>query len=65
MRRTLLGERFLSRGLFQRAGVSRMLDDLTTGRRDVAYVVWALFTFELWARTFVDRDGAAPVDVAA
>lgn len=65
MRDTLLGDQFLARGLFQRAGVARMLDDLVTGRRDVAYIVWALFTFELWARTFVDRDGAAPATVAA
>jgi asparagine synthase (glutamine-hydrolysing) len=65
MRATLLGDRFLERGLFRRAGVSRMLDDLASGRRDVAYIVWALFTFELWARTFVDRDGAAPATAAA
>ena len=65
MRATLLGDRFIDRGFFRRAGVARMLDDLATGRRDVAYVVWALFTFELWARTFVDRDGAAPATAAA
>ena len=65
MRATLLGDRFIDRGLFQREGVARMLDDLATGRRDVAYIVWALFTFELWARTFVDRDGAAPATAAA
>ncbi|MDQ3698832.1 MAG: asparagine synthase (glutamine-hydrolyzing) [Gemmatimonadota bacterium] len=65
MRRTLLGERFLARGLFDRRGVETVLRDLETGRRDVAYVVWALFTFELWARTFVDADGSAPVRIAA
>jgi asparagine synthase (glutamine-hydrolysing) len=65
MRATLLGERFLQRGFFRRAGVARLLDDLATGRRDVAYIVWALFTFELWARTFVDNNGAAPATVAA
>ena len=65
MHDTLLGDQFLSRGLFRRSGIERMLDDLVTGRRDVAYIVWALFTFELWARTFVDRDGAAPATVAA
>jgi asparagine synthase (glutamine-hydrolysing) len=65
MRATLLGDRFIDRGFFRRTGVARLLDDLATGRRDVAYVVWALFTFELWARTFVDRDGAAPVTAAA
>ena len=65
MRATLLGDRFLERGLFRRSGVTRLLDDLATGRRDVAYIVWALFTFELWARTFVDANGAAPATVAA
>jgi asparagine synthase (glutamine-hydrolysing) len=65
MRATLLGERFLARGLFRRDGVSRMLDDLATGRRDVAYIVWAVYTFEVWARTFIDRDGASPVTAAA
>jgi len=65
MRRTLLGERFEARGLFRRSGIETLLRDLETGRRDVAYVVWALFTFELWARTFIDADGSAPVSIAA
>ena len=65
MRGTLLGETFLQRGLFQRSGVARLLSDLETGRRDVAYIVWALYTFEVWARTFIDRDGAAPNTAAA
>jgi asparagine synthase (glutamine-hydrolysing) len=61
MRQVLLGEQFHSRGLFDRVGVEATLDDLETNRRDVAYTVWALFTFEMWARTFVDADGARPV----
>ena len=65
MRHVLMGERLESRGLFQRKGVEAMLRDLETGRRDVAYLVWALFTFELWARTFLDRDGSAPLSLAA
>ena len=65
MRDVLLGERFLERGLFQHAGVATLLDDLETGRRDVAYIVWALFTFEIWARTFLDRDGRQPVEMGA
>jgi asparagine synthase (glutamine-hydrolysing) len=64
-RATLTSDRFLERGFFRRAGVERMLDDLATGRRDVAYIVWALYTFELWARTFIDHDGAAPASAAA
>jgi len=65
MRDVLLGERMAARGLFVREGVEQLLADLETGRRDVAYIVWALFTFELWARTFVDGDGSAPVAIGA
>jgi asparagine synthase (glutamine-hydrolysing) len=64
--RTILGsEQFAERGLFRPDGIERLLNDLEAGRRDVAYIVWALFTFELWARTFIDRDGSAPIDLAA
>lgn len=62
VRNVLLGERFLSRGLFDVTGVRAALDDLKTGRRDVAYIIWALFTFEVWARTFIDADGDKPLD---
>jgi asparagine synthase (glutamine-hydrolysing) len=65
MLQILLGERFLARGLFRREGVVTLLDDLESGRRDVAYIVWALFTFEIWARTFLDRDGRHPVRLGA
>ena len=65
MRRVLLGDRLAARGLFRREGLATLLDELASGRRDVAYIVWAVFTFELWARTFVDLDGAAPVPLAA
>jgi asparagine synthase (glutamine-hydrolysing) len=65
VRAVVLGDRLTDRGLFRRDGVNRLLEDLDNGRRDVAYVVWALFTLELWARTFIDRDGAAPVELAA
>jgi asparagine synthase (glutamine-hydrolysing) len=65
MRETLLGDRLMDRGLFRREGIARLLDDLETGRRDVAYLVWALFTFEVWARTFLDENGSAPVSLAA
>ncbi|HSJ97732.1 MAG TPA: asparagine synthase (glutamine-hydrolyzing) [Myxococcota bacterium] len=65
MLQILLGERFLARGLFRREGVVTLLDDLESGRRDVAYIVWALFTFEIWARTFLDRDGRHPVQLGA
>jgi asparagine synthase (glutamine-hydrolysing) len=61
MRQVLLGERFHARGLFDRTGVEATLCDLETNRRDVAYTVWALFTFEMWARTFVDAEGTSPI----
>ena len=65
MHASLESERFRSRGLFDAAGVRGLLADLVSGRRDVAYIVWALYTFELWARTFIDADGGAPIDIAA
>lgn len=65
VRAALTSERFRDRGLFHDAGIRALLDDLSSGRRDVAYIVWALFTFELWARTFIDADGAAPIELAA
>ncbi len=65
MRDVLLGERLAARGLFSRMGIEELLADLQSGRRDVAYIVWALFTFEIWARTFVDEDGSAPVPIGA
>ena len=60
IKEVLLGDRLAARGLFHRAGLESVLRDLETGRRDVAYIVWAIFTFELWARTFLDQDGARP-----
>jgi asparagine synthase (glutamine-hydrolysing) len=65
MHAALESERFRSRGLFDAGGVRGLLADLESGRRDVAYIVWALYTFELWARTFIDADGGAPIDIAA
>jgi asparagine synthase (glutamine-hydrolysing) len=64
MRNVLLGEQFTARGLFRREGVSTLLDDLSSGRRDVAYIVWALFTFEIWAQTFLDANGRQPIRLA-
>jgi asparagine synthase (glutamine-hydrolysing) len=64
MRNVLLGEQFTARGLFRREGVSTVLDDLSSGRRDVAYIVWALFTFEIWAQTFLDANGRQPIRLA-
>jgi hypothetical protein len=65
MRRVLESDRFRARGLFRPDGIRTLLRDVETGRRDVAYIVWALFTFELWARTFIDADGAAPIERVA
>ncbi|MFN2399742.1 MAG: asparagine synthase-related protein [Gemmatimonadaceae bacterium] len=62
VRKILLGERLLSRGFFRREGIARLLLDLESGRRDVSYLVWAILTFEVWARTFIDADGSAPIE---
>lgn len=63
IREVLLSDRLAARGLFHRAGLEAVLHDLETGRRDVAYIVWAIFTFELWARTFLDADGMQPTSL--
>ena len=45
------------RGWIDPAEVKRLLDDLQTGRRDVTYLVWALFTLEIWGRVWFDGTG--------
>ena len=49
------------RGWLEPAGVERVLRDQWEGREDNALRIWALLTLELWARTFLDADGAEPV----
>jgi asparagine synthase (glutamine-hydrolysing) len=51
----LLSERALAhRGLFDPAGVRRLIDADRAGRLDGAYAIFGLVAIELWCRMFVD-----------
>jgi len=55
VRGTLEEPRTLQRGYFEPAYVRRLVDEHARGRRDHSTPLWALFMFELWHRTFLDR----------
>jgi asparagine synthase (glutamine-hydrolysing) len=59
VRGTLSEPRTLGRGYFEPAYVRRLIDEHARGRRDHSTSLWALFMFELWHRTFLDRPPAA------
>ena len=42
------------RGLFEPAGVRRMIDEQRSGREDWSAQVWQFLTLELWMRAFLD-----------
>ncbi len=56
----LLDGRTLQRGYFNRDGVTRLLDDHLSLRRDHGYRLWALLFLELWFREFLDGGGQVP-----
>lgn len=53
----VLGERARARGLFNRAYVERLVAEHRAGARH-GERVWALVSLELWARCFLDGEGA-------
>ena len=56
-RDVLLDRRTVQRGLINRGGVERLLDDHRAGRQSGGDAIWALLNLELWYRTFIDGDG--------
>ena len=50
----VLSSRSLSRGYFDRAGLSRIWDEHQSGRRDHGYRLWALLMLELWHEQCLD-----------
>lgn len=44
------------RGFFQPGGVRRLIEEQRRGKEDWSLQIWALLTFELWLRAFVDAD---------
>lgn len=51
---TILSERAVSRGLFNRESIQRLVADHTEGRRDYAHQLWTLMMLELWHQEFID-----------
>lgn len=61
VRDMLLSTEALSRGVTERAGVERLIDEHQSGRLDHAYRLWSLLMLELWFRQVVgpaSRGGA-------
>jgi asparagine synthase (glutamine-hydrolysing) len=58
----LSGETVRRRGLFDPAGVRRLIDSNARGEADNALRIWTLLTLEVWQRTFLDGDGRRPLD---
>jgi asparagine synthase (glutamine-hydrolysing) len=54
-------DRLRRRGVLDPDAVWRVIDDGWSGREDNALRVWAYLTFELWAETYLERDGELPV----
>jgi asparagine synthase (glutamine-hydrolysing) len=52
----LLDERTLSRGIFQPAGIQRILDEHFSQATNHRFLIWSLMIFEWWNRLFIDGD---------
>ena len=52
---TLLSDKTLSRGLFQKSGLQRLLNEHAAGR-DHSYRLWLLLMLEMWYRVYIDRE---------
>jgi asparagine synthase (glutamine-hydrolysing) len=54
-------DRLRRRGVLDPDAVWRVIEDGWSGREDNALRIWAYLTFELWAETYLERDGELPV----
>jgi asparagine synthase (glutamine-hydrolysing) len=53
---TLLSPEALSRGHFNERTLRRLIAEHDSGKRDHGHRLWALLTFEIWYRIFIDQD---------
>lgn len=53
-RETLLSERAVNRGLFERAAVERLIDEQRGDVKDNSWKIWTLLMLELWFQRFID-----------
>jgi asparagine synthase (glutamine-hydrolysing) len=56
VRDTLLSSRAIRRNYFREETVRRLIEEHQGGRRDHAHRLWALLTFEIWHRVFIDEE---------
>jgi asparagine synthase (glutamine-hydrolysing) len=58
VRETLLSDRAIQRGIFNRRYIEHLLA-LNAGGRSMDRQLWTLVSFEQWCRTFLDRSAAS------
>lgn len=56
VRDVLLSPQALRRGYFREEAIRRLLDEHQSGRRDHGHRLWALLTFEMWHRVFIEQE---------
>jgi asparagine synthase (glutamine-hydrolysing) len=52
----LLENKTKNRGFFNSAAVKEVLEKHKSGSFNLGYVIWALLVFEIWARTYLDKN---------
>ncbi|MEK6775503.1 MAG: asparagine synthase (glutamine-hydrolyzing) [bacterium] len=57
VRDTLLSGQAMGRGVFNPSFVERMVRDHFEGKQVYTHQIWALLTFEIWCRIYMDREG--------
>ena len=56
IRDTLLSPEALGRGYFRPEALRLLVEEHISGKRDHGHRLWALLTFEVWHRLFIDRE---------
>jgi asparagine synthase (glutamine-hydrolysing) len=56
IRETLLAPDAMRRGYFNEETLRRLIDEHQSGKRDHGHRLWALLTFEMWHRIFIDQE---------
>ncbi|MEW5723049.1 MAG: asparagine synthase (glutamine-hydrolyzing) [Thermodesulfobacteriota bacterium] len=56
IRKTILTERSLARGYFNKEFLERILEEHISGRTNHRLLIWSLLSFEWWNRLFIDGE---------
>jgi asparagine synthase (glutamine-hydrolysing) len=56
IRGTILSERSLDRGFFQKQFIENVLEEHISGRTNHRLLIWSLLSFEWWNRLFIDGE---------